>query len=56
MDASQLRYRKIVYSGPKHKFFIFLHAEVIEMLWNSPKYHFGSNEVQWMLRNFDTSK
>jgi hypothetical protein len=45
-----------VHSGPKHKFFIFLHAEVIEMLWNTPKYHFGSNEVEWMLRNFDTPK
>jgi hypothetical protein len=52
--ASQLRYPKIVHSGLKHKFFIFLQAEVSEMLRNTPKHHFGSNGVEWMLRKFDT--
>jgi hypothetical protein len=27
MDASQLRYPETVYSGPKHKFYIFLPVE-----------------------------
>jgi hypothetical protein len=56
IDASKLQYPEIVHSGPKHKFCIFLDAEVIEMLWNTPKYHFGSNEVEWKIRNFDTPK
>jgi hypothetical protein len=27
MDASQLWYPEIVHTGPKHKFYIVLHAE-----------------------------
>jgi hypothetical protein len=54
MDASQLWYREVVDSGPKHKFCIFLHAEGSEMLWNTPNHHFGSNRVEWILRKFGT--
>jgi hypothetical protein len=45
MDASQLWYPEIVHSGPKHEFFIFDASRVSEMLRNTPKLHFGSNEL-----------
>jgi hypothetical protein len=56
MDASQLWYREIVHSGPKHKFCIFLRAEINEMLWNTPNHHVGSNGAEWILRKFSTPK
>ena len=56
MDASQLLYPEIVHSCPKHKFCIFYVPKVSEMLWNTPKHHFGSNGVDWMLHNFCTPK
>jgi hypothetical protein len=31
-------------------------SKVSEMLWNTPKHHFGSNGVEWMLHNFGTPK
>jgi hypothetical protein len=33
-------------------FAYFYMPKVSEMLWNTPKHHFGSNGVEWMLRNF----
>jgi hypothetical protein len=56
MDALQLRYPEIVHSGPKRKFCIFYVLKVNEMLWNTPKHHFGSNGVERMLYNFGTPK
>jgi hypothetical protein len=56
MDASQLSYTEIVHSGLKHEFFIFDAPKVSEMHQNSPKYQFVSNGVEWMFRNFGTSK
>jgi hypothetical protein len=72
MDASQLRYPETVYSGSEHKFcimvppnsafrlgrkvYIFYLLKVCEMLWNTPKHQFGSNEVEWKLHNFGTPK
>jgi hypothetical protein len=56
MDASQLWYTKIVHLGPKHEFFVFYASKVSEMHQNTPKDHFGSNGVEFMLRNFGTSK
>jgi hypothetical protein len=41
-----------VHSGPKHEFFIFDVPRVSEMLRNTPKHHFGSNGLEWMLHNF----
>jgi hypothetical protein len=54
MDASQLWYPEIVYSSPLHEFFIFDVPRVSEMLRNTPKHHFGSNGLEWMLHNFGT--
>jgi hypothetical protein len=45
--SSQLRYRKLVHSGPKHKFCIFYILKVSEMIRNTPKHNFGSNGVEW---------
>jgi hypothetical protein len=70
MDASQLWCREIVHSNLKHKFSIFCMPKVSEMhkvssfyvhklsevLHNTPKHHFGSNRVEWMLLNFGTLK
>jgi hypothetical protein len=56
MDASQLRYLETVYLVPKHKFCIFYLSNVIEMLWNTPKHHFGSNGVEWMVHSFRIPK
>jgi hypothetical protein len=56
MDALQLRYPEIVNSDPKRKFCIFYVLKVSEMLWNTPKHHFGSNGVEWMLNNSGTPK
>jgi hypothetical protein len=56
MDASQLRHPYTVYSGPKHKFSSFYLSKVSEMLRNTPKHHFGSNGVEWMLHNCGTPK
>jgi hypothetical protein len=56
MDASELWYPEIVHSVPKHEFFIFYVPNVCEMLWNTPKHHFESNGLQWMLQNFGTPK
>jgi hypothetical protein len=54
MDASQLWYPEIVHSSPLHEFFIFDVPRVSEMLRNTPKLHFGSNGLEWMLHNFGT--
>jgi hypothetical protein len=54
MDASQLWYPEIVHSGLKHEFFIIDVLSVSEMLRNTPKHHFGSNGLEWMLHNFRT--
>jgi hypothetical protein len=56
MDASQLRYPEIVYSAPKHKLCIFLLVEGKRNALKTPKLHFGSNGVEWMLHNFGTPK
>jgi hypothetical protein len=56
MNDLQLRYPEIVHSGPKHKFCIFNLPKISEMLCNTPKHHFGSNEVEWMIYNFGTPK
>jgi hypothetical protein len=55
MDASQLWCLEIVHSN-LHKFSIFYVPKVSEMPYNTPKHHFGSNGVEWMLRNFGTLK
>jgi hypothetical protein len=54
MDASRVWYPEIVHSGPKHEFFINKVLRVSEMLRNTPKHHFGSNGLEWMLHNFGT--
>jgi hypothetical protein len=56
MDTSQLSYTEIVHSGLKNEFFIFDVLKVSEMHRNTPKDQFGSNGVEWMFRNFGTSK
>jgi hypothetical protein len=56
MDASQLWYPEIVHSGQKHKFSSFCMSIVSEVLRNTPKYYFGSDGVEWMLRNFGDLK
>jgi hypothetical protein len=56
MDASQLWYPEIVHSGPKYEFCTFYVSKVSEMLRNTRKHHFGSNELEWMLHNFCTPK
>jgi hypothetical protein len=56
MDALQLRYLKVVLSGPKHNYCIFFVPNVNEMLRNTPKHHFGSNVVEWMPLKFGAQK
>jgi hypothetical protein len=56
MDASQLWYPEIVYSGPKHKFSSFYVLKVNEVLCNTPIYHFGSDGVKMGLHNFRATK
>jgi hypothetical protein len=56
MDGSHLWCAEIVHSGPKHKFSSFYIPKVSEVLRNTPKHHFGSDGVEWMLRNFGASK
>jgi hypothetical protein len=56
MDASQLWHPETVYSSPKQKFCIFVPVEGYR---NAPKHSqtsFGSNGVEQMLHNFDTTK
>jgi hypothetical protein len=50
MDASQLCYPEIVLSGPQHKFCFFYVPKVSEMPRNTPKHHFVSSGVEWMLK------
>jgi hypothetical protein len=38
------------------KIYIFYLLKVREMLRNTPKHHFGSNGVEWMLHNFGIPK
>jgi hypothetical protein len=52
MDASHLCCAELVHSGPKNKFSSFYVPKVSEVLRNTPKHHFGSDGVEWMLRNF----
>jgi hypothetical protein len=40
----------------EHKFCIFYVSKASEILWNTPKHHFGSNGLEWMLHNFGTTK
>jgi hypothetical protein len=42
--------------GLEHMFFIFYVSKVSKMPWNTPKHHFGSNGLEWMLHNFGTPK
>jgi hypothetical protein len=56
MDASQLWCLEIVHSNLQHKFSIFYVPKVSEMLCNTPKHHFGSNGVEWMVCYFGTPK
>jgi hypothetical protein len=56
MDASLLMYPEIVHSGPKHKFSSYYMPKVGEVLCNTAVYHFGCNEVEWMLHNFSAPK
>jgi hypothetical protein len=56
MDASHLLCAEIVHSGPKHKFSSFYMRKVSKVLRNTPKHHFGSDGVEWMLHNFGASK
>jgi hypothetical protein len=51
------------FGTPKHciqsrntTFASFYMSKVSEMLRNTPKHHFGSNGVEWMLHNFGTTK
>jgi hypothetical protein len=54
--SSQLWCLEIMHSNLQHKFSIFYVLKVSEMLCNTPKHHFGSNGVEWMLRNFGAPK
>jgi hypothetical protein len=56
MDASKLWCLEIVHSNLQHNFSIFYVPKVSEMLCNTPKHHFGSDGVEWMLRNFGPPK
>jgi hypothetical protein len=56
MDASHLLCAEIVHSGPKHKFSSFYMRKVSKVVRNTPKHHFGSDGVEWMLHNFGASK
>jgi hypothetical protein len=56
MDASQLLYSELAHSGMKHKFYYFYIHKVSEVLPNAPIYHFWSNGVECMLRNFGATK
>jgi hypothetical protein len=56
MDASQLQYPKTVHSVPNTSLASFYLSKVSEMLRNTPKHHYGSNGVEWMLHNFGTPK
>jgi hypothetical protein len=56
MDGSHLWCAEIVHSGPKHKFSSFYIPKVSEVLRDTPKHHFGSDGVEWMLRNFGAPK
>jgi hypothetical protein len=47
---------EILHSGLKHEFFIFDVPRVSEMLRNTPKHHFGSSGLEWMLQNFGTTE
>jgi hypothetical protein len=40
--------------GLEHKFCVFYVSMVSEMLWNTPKHHFGSSGLEWTLHNFGT--
>jgi hypothetical protein len=56
MDASQHWRPELAHSGPKHKFsYLYIH-KVRGVLCNAHIYHFGSNGVEWMLRNFGAPK
>jgi hypothetical protein len=50
MNASQLRYLKIVHLGPKHKFCIFLHSEGLQ---SAPKM---SQSSFWVFASFFLQK
>jgi hypothetical protein len=56
MDALQLWCLEIMHSNLQHKFSIFYVLNDCEMLCNTPKHHFGSNGVEWMLHYFSTPK
>jgi hypothetical protein len=52
MDASQLRYLEIVIQARYATIVSFYVPKVSEMLRNTPKHHFWSNLVEWMVRNY----
>jgi hypothetical protein len=56
MDASQLRYLEIVHYARNKTISSFYVPMVSKMLRNTPKHHFGSNVVEWMLLNFGAPK
>jgi hypothetical protein len=56
MHASQLWYPEIVHSGLNTSFASLYVPKVSVMLWNTPKHHFCSNGVEWILHNFGTPK
>jgi hypothetical protein len=45
-----------VHSGSKHKFCVLYVSKVSEIIRDTPKHHFGSNGLEWMLHNFGTLK
>jgi hypothetical protein len=52
MDTSLLCYLEIVHSGLKHKLSSYYMPKVSDVLRNTRKQNFGSDGVEWMLRNF----
>jgi hypothetical protein len=50
MHALQLWYPKIVHSGSIKSFASFYVPKVSEMTRNTPKHHYGSNGVEWVLQ------
>jgi hypothetical protein len=53
-DVSRLWYPEIVHWGSDASFASCYLSKVSEMIRNTPKHHFGSNGVEWMLHNFGT--
>jgi hypothetical protein len=56
MDASQLRYLEIVHYARNKTISYFYVPKVSKMLRHTPKHHFRSYVVAWMLLNFGAPK